>query len=43
MKKKNCAIGLGIGNNGIAIAGDIKNTWIVADEKTVILGYKFKF
>ena len=42
-KEKNCAIGLGIGNNGIAIAGDIKNTWIVADEKTVILGYKFKF
>ena len=42
-EEKNCAIGLGIGNNGIAIAGDIKNTWIVADEKTVILGYKFKF
>ena len=42
-KEKNYAIGLGIGNNGIAIAGDIKNTWIVADEKTVILGYKFKF
>nr|UVY68998.1 MAG: hypothetical protein [Bacteriophage sp.] len=42
-EEKNCAIGLGIGNNGIAIAGDIKNTWIIADEKTVILGYKFKF
>lgn len=42
-KEKNYAIGLGIGKNGIAIAGDIKNTWIVADEKTVILGYKFKF
>ena len=42
-KEKNYAIGLGIGNNGIAIAGDIKNTWIIADEKTVILGYKFKF
>lgn len=42
-EEKNCAIGIGIGNNGIAIAGDIKNTWIVADEKTVILGYKFKF
>lgn len=42
-EEKNCAIGLGIGNNGIAIAGDIKNTWIVADEKTVILGYKLKF
>ena len=42
-EEKNCAIGLGIGNNGIAIAGDIKNSWIVADEKTVILGYKFKF
>lgn len=42
-KEKNYAIGLGIGNNGIAIAGDIKNTWIIADEKTVILGYKFEF
>ena len=42
-KEKNYAIGLGIGNNGIAIAGDIKNTWIVADKETVILGYKFKF
>lgn len=42
-EEKNCAIGLGIGNNGIAIAGDVKNTWIIADEKTVILGYKFKF
>ena len=41
-KEKNYAI-VGIGNNGIAIAGDIKNTWIIADEKTVILGYKFKF
>ena len=41
-KQTNYAVGLGIGNNGIAIAGDIKNTWIVADEKTVILGYKFK-
>ena len=42
-KQTNYAVGFGIGNNGIAVSGDIKNTWIIVDEKTVIVGYKFKF
>lgn len=42
-KQTNYAVGFGIGNNGIAVSGDIKNTWIVIDDKTVIVGYKFKF
>lgn len=42
-KEKNYAIGLGIGNNGIAVTADIENKWIAIDEKNIMVGYKFKF
>ena len=38
------SIGIGLNSDGqVAGTVDIKNTWIIVDEKTVIVGYKFKF
>lgn len=42
-QNKNYAIGLGIGNDGLAITGDINKVWIFADTDTVVIGYKIKF
>lgn len=41
--EKNYAVGLGIGNNGLAITTDIKNIWLVLDENGGIIGYKVRF
>lgn len=40
---KDYAIGLGIGGNGIALSGDVKNIWFVVDKDNGIIGYKMRF
>lgn len=40
---KDYAIGLGVGGNGIALSGDVKNIWFVVDKDNGIIGYKVRF
>lgn len=40
---KEYAIGLGVGGNGIALSGDVKNIWFVVDKDNGIIGYKVRF
>lgn len=40
---RNYAIGLGVGGNGIALSGDVKNIWFVVDKDNGIIGYKVRF
>lgn len=40
---KDYAIGLGVGSNGIALSGDVKNIWFVVDKDNGIIGYKVRF
>nr|DAF22587.1 MAG TPA: Polysaccharide lyase family 8, super-sandwich domain [Caudoviricetes sp.] len=37
------AIGIGLGNNGVAINADVKKTWLYLDKETVAIGIKYKF
>lgn len=37
------AIGIGLGNNGVAINADVKKTWLYLDKDTVAIGIKYKF
>lgn len=39
----NYSIGIGVGNDGLAITGDIDKTWIFVDKDDVIVGYKVRF
>lgn len=42
-EEKDYAVGLGVGGNGLAIAGDVKNIWFVVDKDNGIIGYKVRF
>lgn len=43
VNKTNYGVGFGVGSGGLAVTGDVKNTWVFIDKDSVAIGYKLKF